>query len=34
MPHPYKTTGTISDLYILILPFLDERWEDRRFGTE
>jgi hypothetical protein len=34
MPHSYKTKGTITDLYILISPFLDGRWEDRRFGTE
>jgi len=32
--HPYKTTGTIIVLYILIFIFLDCKVEDKRFCTE
>jgi len=28
--HPYKTTSKIIVLYILILKFLEGRWEDKR----
>jgi len=32
--HPYKTTGKIIDLYILIFKFLDSYNEDKRFCAE
>ena len=32
--HPYKTTGKITVLYILIFKFLDSNLEDKRFYTE
>jgi phosphate starvation-inducible membrane PsiE len=32
--HPYKTTGRIIILYILIFKFLDIKLEDRKFYTE
>jgi hypothetical protein len=32
--HPYKTTGKIIALYILIFKFLCSRLEDKRFRTE
>jgi len=32
--HPYKTTGKITVLYIVIFKFLDSNLEDKRFCTE
>ena len=34
VPYPYKTTGTIIVLYILILKVFDSKLEDKRFCTE
>jgi hypothetical protein len=32
--HPYKTTGKLAVLFILIFTFLDSILEDKRFCTE
>jgi len=32
--HPYRTTGNIIMIYILIFKFLDSKLEDKRFCTE
>jgi hypothetical protein len=32
--HPYKTTGRIIFLFILIFIFFDNKMEDKRFCTE
>jgi hypothetical protein len=32
--HPYKIIGKIMVLYVLVLKFLDSRWEDKSFWTE
>jgi hypothetical protein len=32
--HPYRSTGKIILLYIVIFTFLDSRREDKRFWTE
>jgi hypothetical protein len=29
--HPYKTTGTVIVLNILIVTFLGSRWKDKKF---
>jgi hypothetical protein len=34
VPHPYRTTGKITVLYIIIFTFLDKRGEDEKFWTE
>jgi len=34
LSHPYKTTGKITVLYILILKFLDSHLENKKFCTE
>jgi len=34
VPHPYKSTGKIIFLYILVSVFLDSKLEDKRFYTE
>jgi len=32
--HPYKTTGKIILLYILLIKFLDNKLENKRFSAE
>ena len=32
--HPYKTTGKIIIMYILIFKFMESKLEDKRFCTE
>ena len=32
--HPYKTTGKIKIMYIVIFKFLDSKLEDKIFCTE
>jgi hypothetical protein len=32
--HPYKTTGTITVIYILTFMLLNRRWENKRLWTE
>jgi len=32
--HPYKTTGNITFLYILIFKFLDSKLQDKIFCTQ
>jgi len=34
VPHPYKWTGKIMDLYILIFKFLERSRKDKRVGTD
>jgi hypothetical protein len=34
VPHPYRTTGKIIVLHILMFMFLDSRREDKSFWTE